>query len=137
MAELKGELRAEEAQANAYADELLTDRYRDIESKHKAKMIEAKTAVMVNNDLDVYSKALDKALMQFHSMRMRDINEVLKEYWRDTYQGNDIDEVYIKSEETTQIGKTGRRNYNYRVCMKYATLFLLVHVLSLIIRRHG
>ena len=31
--------------------------------------------------------------MKFHSIKMQEINEVLREYWRATYSGQDIDEV--------------------------------------------
>ncbi len=48
---------------------------------------------MANTDLETYYKALDKALMHFHAIKMREINEVLKEYWQSTYKGQDIDQV--------------------------------------------
>ncbi len=98
-------------------NEMKQDIYRDIETRHKRKTIDCKTAAMVGQDLDAYGKALDKALMQFHSQQMQNINDWLKENWKSIYKGTDIDEIYIKSEETTQ-NVAGRRSYNYRVCMK-------------------
>ena len=118
LMEIKGAVTLEQGRLDKLINELNSPRYKHIDQRFKTKMIEVKTALMVNQDLETYSKALDKALMQFHKMRMRDINEVLKEYWRDVYKGNDIDEIFIKSEDTTST-KGGRRSYNYRVCMRY------------------
>jgi DNA repair protein RAD50 len=106
----------------------------------KNKLIEHRTTLMANNDLDAYYKALDKALMHFHAIKMKSINETLKEYWRATYRGKgvcacarvrvcasvcpdcgavvlDIDEISIHSDVDTTSAK-GRRQYNYRVLMK-------------------
>lgn len=71
---------------------------------------------MAVKDLEVYHKALDQALLQYHGDKMQAINEVLKEYWRDIYQGKDIDEIYLQAEPAEQ-GR-GRRSYNYRVIMR-------------------
>lgn len=65
-------------------------------------------------------QALNKALLHFHSIKMREINEVLKEYWRATYRGRDIDEIAIRSDPAEEKG--GRRVYNYRVVMKKGKL---------------
>ncbi len=95
-------------------------------------MIEVCTTSMACKDLEVYYKALDKALMHFHTVKMQEINNVLREYWRTTYKGHDIDEVYIKSDHVDEMleasgdaavsgqvaGVSSRRNYNYRVVMR-------------------
>ena len=70
-------------------------------------------------DLDKFYKALDKALMEFHSMKMQEINAVLSDLWRLTYKCTDIDEVIIKSdineEGAEAAASAGRKQYNYRV----------------------
>lgn len=42
---------------------------------------------MANDDLEKYEKALDKALMEFHSLKMKEINHILRELWTTTYRG--------------------------------------------------
>jgi DNA repair protein RAD50 len=114
--EMRGALLTEQNQATQYRQQLESERYHNIDLRHRNKLIEVRTMTMALKDLDTYGKALDEALMQFHLIKMKEINRVLKDYWRVTYRGKDIDEVYIQSEcvETT----TGKRNYNYQVMMK-------------------
>ncbi|GAB2218703.1 hypothetical protein Droror1_Dr00001931, partial [Drosera rotundifolia] len=47
-----------------------------------------KTMEMANKDLDRYHNALDKTLMRFHTMKMEEINKIIKELWQQTYRGN-------------------------------------------------
>ncbi|KAL8682978.1 MAG: hypothetical protein Q9186_001057 [Xanthomendoza sp. 1 TL-2023] len=77
----------------------------------KAQLQTTKAAV---EDLGRYGSALDKAIMQFHSLKMEEINRIAEELWKKTYQGTDIDSILIRSDNET--GK-GNRSYNYRVCM--------------------
>lgn len=94
-AELRGALTAEEHQAKEYMDDLNTDRYRDIDRRYNEKKIEVDTTKLAHKDLETYYKALDEALMRFHFIKMKEINNVLKDYWRSTYKGKDIDEVEL------------------------------------------
>ncbi|KAK3061729.1 DNA repair protein rad50 [Coniosporium uncinatum] len=45
---------------------------------------------------------------------MEEINRIIEELWKKTYQGTDVDTILIRSDNET--GK-GNRSYNYRVCM--------------------
>eukprot|EP00475_Leptophrys_vorax_P010269 TRINITY_DN16916_c0_g1_i1.p1 TRINITY_DN16916_c0_g1~~TRINITY_DN16916_c0_g1_i1.p1 ORF type:complete len:209 (+),score=50.65 TRINITY_DN16916_c0_g1_i1:66-629(+) len=69
---------------------------------------------MANKDLDKYYKALDKALMRFHAMKMEEINKSVKELWQKTYRGKDIDWIAIRSDAEG----AGTRSYSYRVVMR-------------------
>uniref|UniRef100_A0A7S3Y9Z4 DNA repair protein RAD50 n=1 Tax=Heterosigma akashiwo TaxID=2829 RepID=A0A7S3Y9Z4_HETAK len=71
---------------------------------------------MAVQDLEKYWTALDKALMQFHRMKIEDINKIIRELWQITYQGNDIESIEIVSGEEGTSNRAGR-SYNYRVCM--------------------
>jgi DNA repair protein RAD50 len=52
--------------------------------------------------------------MKFHSLKMEEINRIIEELWKKTYQGSDVDTILIRSDnEATR----GNRSYNYRVCM--------------------
>ncbi len=141
VAQLRGGMASETKHRDDLAVELHSNKYKNIAQRLKHKLIEHKTTVMANTDLDSYYKALDKALMHYHAIKMKSINETLKEYWRATYRGkgiptavvwcvdftdsgfslclflsSDIDEISIHS-DCTQLNK-GKRQYNYRVVMK-------------------
>lgn len=54
---------------------------------------------------------LCRALMRFHSMKMEEINKIIKELWQQTYRGQDIDYIEIRSDAEG----AGTRSYSYRV----------------------
>ncbi len=90
--------------------------YHKIEEKHSEKIIEYETLVMTVKDLDKYYKALDSALHQYHSTKIVEINTYIKELWKLTYKGGDIDTIEIQSDAKEKKGGRGRQ-YNYRVVM--------------------
>ncbi|KAK9866483.1 hypothetical protein WJX84_001219 [Apatococcus fuscideae] len=92
--------------------ELSAHTYVGIDSKYRKQLIELRTTEMAGNDLEKYHKALEKALLTFHTNKMADINKTIKELWQKTYRGQDID--YCKIAADTEGGK---RSYNYRVVM--------------------
>ena len=55
---------------------------------------------------------------------MKIINRIVKELWRATYRGNDIDYIEIKTDETDGVsaGADKRKVYNYKVCLKNKNL---------------
>lgn len=100
-------------QARRLERELRTD-YKDIEEEYRKQLIELKTEEMANHDLEKYAKALDNAIMKYHSMKMEEINKIIRELWVNTYQGSDIDTIEIRSDNENV---KGNRTYNYRVVM--------------------
>ena len=52
--------------------------------------------------------------MKFHGIKMEEINRIIEELWRRTYQGTDVDSILIRSDSESA---RGNRSYNYRVCM--------------------
>lgn len=52
-----------------------------------------------------------RALMRFHSMKMEEINKIIRELWQQTYRGQDIDYICIHSDSEG----AGTRSYSYRV----------------------
>lgn len=88
--------------------------YKDSHRKFKAAHIMVETTKAAINDLGLYSGALDKAIMKFHTMKMEQINAIIDELWRKTYQGTDVDTVMIRSESETV---RANKSYNYRVVM--------------------
>lgn len=112
----KGEILQILKQIESIESELTKD-YLDIESRYNEEFLQLQTKFFVNNDLTVYSKALDNAIMKFHSLKMKEINEIIDQLWRTTYSGSDVDTIMIKSESNTTGVKSGNRSYNYRVVM--------------------
>lgn len=88
--------------------------YKDIDKRHFDQLIQLKTTEMANKDLDRYYNALDKALMSFHTMKMEEINKIIRELWQQTYRGQDIDYIRIHSDSEG----AGTRSYSYKVLMQ-------------------
>lgn len=89
--------------------------------------IRKQTMELASSDLEKYHRALDQALMAFHTLKMNSINRTIKELWQQTYRGTDIEEIEIISDHGDTRGVAGgtlRRTFNYRVQMrqKQATL---------------
>ena len=97
--------------------DLSEKKFHGIEEKYKLKKIQLHALKSANKDLDKYYQALDKALMRFHEMKMEEINKTVKEYWQETYQGQDIDTVEIKAD--VESSTPNRRSHNYRLVMRH------------------
>ncbi|KAF3321332.1 DNA repair protein RAD50 [Carex littledalei] len=110
----QGTLSVYQSNTSRHKVELKQPQYKDIEKRHSNQLIQLKTAEMANKDLDSYYNALDKALMRFHSMKMEEINKIIKELWQQTYRGQDIDNISIHSDSEG----AGTRSYCYRVLMQ-------------------
>lgn len=108
-----GEVKQIKDQIVTMQKELQTD-YKDVDEKHHKEWINLQTNMLVSTDLQTYSQALDSAIMKYHSMKMNEINRILRELWNQTYKGTDIDSIEIKCEVSTQ---NKARSYNYRVVM--------------------
>lgn len=92
----------------------LDTEFKDIDKQYHSEWIKLQTNLLVSNDLQTYSQALDNAIMKYHSMKMDEINRILRELWNQTYKGTDIDGIEIKCDMTKQ---AKGRSYNYRVVM--------------------
>ena len=88
--------------------------YKDAKQKYRESHIRVETTKAAIEDLAQCGSAVDKAVMQFHSMKMAEVNRIASELWQSTYQGTDIDTILIRSDNESN---TGKRNYNYRLCM--------------------
>lgn len=88
--------------------------YKDAKRKYRESHIRVETTKAAIEDLAQCSSAVDKAVMQYHSLKMSEINRIAGELWQSTYQGTDIDTILIRSDNESN---TGKRNYNYRLCM--------------------
>lgn len=88
--------------------------YKDAKQKYRESHIRVETTKAAIEDLAQCGSAVDKAVMQFHAMKMAEVNRIAGELWQSTYQGTDIDTILIRSDNE---GTSAKRNYNYRLCM--------------------
>lgn len=108
-----GEVKQVKAQIGQLQSDLETE-FKDIDNQYHLEWIKLQTNMLVMTDLQTYSQALDKAIMKYHSMKMDEINRILRELWNQTYKGTDIDGIEIKCD----VSPSGKgRSYNYRVVM--------------------
>lgn len=93
----------------------LSGEFKDADEIYRRQLIKVRTMEKANEDLERYGKALDNAIMKYHSMKMEEINRNIDLLWKGTYCGTDVDTILIRSEgEGTG---ASNRSYNYRVCM--------------------
>lgn len=112
--------------AQAVRDELGLENHRNAMQKYLVCLAELRVLEISVSDVDKYAKALDRAIMNYHMMKMNAINKIIKQLWRQVYRGADIDHVEIRSEEEepsavaeNEAAGAGRarRVYTYRVVM--------------------
>ncbi|KAF9077821.1 hypothetical protein BDP27DRAFT_1413505 [Rhodocollybia butyracea] len=88
--------------------------YADANKNFTDQLIKVKMSDMANNDLEKYGKALENAIMKYHTLKMEEVNDTMRHLWNKTYQGSDIDGIKIRSDVE---GGASKRSYNYRVVM--------------------
>lgn len=113
QASIMGQLKSKDDQLQQLLQDWETE-YKGAADKYKTAHIKVETTKAAVEDLGRYGSALDKAIMKYHALKMEEINRIVEELWRKTYQGTDVDSILIRSDNES--GK-GNKNYNYRVCM--------------------
>jgi DNA repair protein RAD50 len=93
----------------------LASEYKNIQEEYTECLVKFKTGQMASADLDKYGKALDNAIMQYHGLKMQEVNDNLQGLWHEVYTGTDIDFIAIRAEAGAETAT--RRTYNYRVVM--------------------
>ncbi|XP_069688803.1 DNA repair protein RAD50 isoform X2 [Periplaneta americana] len=89
--------------------------FRNAQQEYLEKVLRKKVQEAAASDLNCYYQATEWAMFHFHKEKMKEINTIIRELWRQIYRGNDIDYIEIKTDvpENSTIDK--RRSYNYRV----------------------
>ena len=120
MDQTKGFLQSEKNKAVQIMHDAKAAKYNNIHELYRHQLIKHQTALIAVKDLDKFEKALDRSLIEFHSLKMEQINAVLKELWQQTYRGKDIEYIEIRSEmggKTASGAAKKRKTYNYNVVM--------------------
>ncbi|KAK0535217.1 DNA repair protein rad50 [Tilletia horrida] len=110
---LRGVIQGLGDQISDLAKDLKTH-YNNIDKRFTEQLVKFKVNELANFDLEKTAKAVDAAILKYHSIKMEEINEHIRYLWSKTYQGTDIDTIMIKSDPD---GAKGTKSYNYRVCM--------------------
>ncbi|GAB7354017.1 hypothetical protein MBLNU459_g4606t1 [Dothideomycetes sp. NU459] len=113
QASFMGQLKSKDDQLQQLIADWETE-YKDAAYKYKEAHIKVETTKAAVEDLGRYGGALDKAIMKYHTLKMEEINRIIEELWRKTYQGTDVDSILIRSDNENV---KGNKSYNYRVCM--------------------
>jgi len=91
--------------------------FNDLDEKYRQAFCSVENHNILAKDVQRYHQALDRALMSYHSQKMSQINEVIRDLWGRIYKGTDIDYIAIRSDTETEDENTAKRSYNYRVVM--------------------
>jgi len=110
---LMGQMKVKDDQLAQLIEDWNTD-YKDAAFKYKESHIKVEATKAAIEDLGRYGGALDKAIMKYHSLKMEEINRIIEELWKRTYQGTDVDTILIRSDNENL---KGNKSYNYRVSM--------------------
>lgn len=117
----RGELLGRMGEVNNHVAQLKREvnepKYKESLKNYRSAHFELAIRRRAINDLLEHRAALEWALIQFHSEKMRDINSLIRQYWRMIYKGNDIDFIEIDTEDDPEkkTSTSKRRNYNYKV----------------------
>jgi DNA repair protein RAD50 len=101
---------------NVIEKELQDGKYRTVDEDYKAAVIDCVLQETICEDLNKYYTALDQAVIKYHQTKLEQINRLIRHYWRQTYQGSDIEGIAIM-DESAESTADKRRVYNYRVVM--------------------
>ncbi|KAF8822184.1 RecF/RecN/SMC N terminal domain-containing protein [Cardiosporidium cionae] len=94
--------------------------FNNIDKIYETNLVAAEASAIATKDLSKYHTALDKALMKYHSMKMEEINQSIKDLWQTIYTGQDIDSIAVRSDADNDVdfvSSYGQRSYNYRIVM--------------------
>ncbi|TVY56977.1 DNA repair protein RAD50 [Lachnellula cervina] len=110
-----GEIKSKDEELRKYLTEWETD-YKDAAVRYRQALVNLTSTKAVTDDVAKLHKAVDQAIMKYHSMKMEEINAIASDLWQKTYQGTDIDTIMIRSDDDDE-STVARNSYKYRVVM--------------------
>ena len=115
--ESKGVLQQLSSRLKEICQSLSDPAYRQIEMKRADVAIQYNLTVAQIAEWNAEHDALDAGLMQYHHIKMIEINRQLADFWKMTYKGNDIQCIEIKSDPEKATSSSRLRSYNYRIVL--------------------
>lgn len=110
-----GEVKQMEDQIERLQNELETD-YKNVDEDLRRSSCQLEVQRSTDSDLVGFSRAVDRAMMLYHSVNMERINEIISTLWQEAYTGTDVETILIRADNERSNGSS-RAMYNYRVCM--------------------
>ena len=86
----------------------------DIDRRYVITQTRVRLLTQLIRDLDVYSRGIEEAWLQYHHTKIKEINERISELWSQTYQGQDIESIEIESKSVVRGNK---KLFEYSVYM--------------------
>ncbi|GFE55053.1 DNA repair rad50 [Babesia ovis] len=119
IATLRGSVITREDNIAKLQQLLESNSYKHVHQNYSDILLALKSHTLAREDLEIYTKTLEKKLHQFHSEKIAQINTVLKRVWREVYTGSNVDYIEIQSNVDDVVPSTGLapRSYNYRMVM--------------------
>uniref|UniRef100_F1KS25 DNA repair protein rad-50 n=1 Tax=Ascaris suum TaxID=6253 RepID=F1KS25_ASCSU len=115
MERTRGEMGQQKKRITEMKEKLNSRDFLKSEEDFKKEVITKCVTEKVIEDLEIYIRAMDESIVEFHAKKMEEINEVLASLWEKVYRGCDVEKVQIKSESVDETER--RKSYNYRVVM--------------------
>lgn len=111
--ELLGEARNISNSIQMQERELGTPQYKSIEGAIQFLQFQMLTTDKIVEAILLRHDAIEESVMAYHNRKMEQINRSIKDFWKLTYKGKDIDTIEIKSD----VDKTASRfhSFNYRI----------------------
>lgn len=113
---IAGQIQSKDAELAGYFKEWETD-YEHAASNYRKAQVKLLATKSVTDDVAKLTKAVDSAIMKYHTLKMEEINAIAADLWQKTYQGTDIDTIMIRSEDDESRAGSARATYKYRVVM--------------------
>ena len=114
--EIKTQMHTLEGKMEIIKEELEQKAHKNALEKYSVCASDLRVLEMSVQDIEKYYKALDRAVMNYHVIKMNEINKTIKGLWRQVYKGNDIDYIEIRNEEEAANDDKikQKKTYNYR-----------------------
>ncbi|CAF1326608.1 unnamed protein product [Adineta steineri] len=97
--------------------ELEQEHLKNAHERYLQHFVQQTVEEIASQDLERFYKVLDQTMMTYHTQKMNQLNKIIRDLWRTTYRGSDIDAIEIRSDADEENASKTRRTYNYRVVM--------------------
>ncbi len=76
-----------EGKMQTLSEELESDNYKGVYDRWSVCAIDLRVLEVSIVDIEKYYKALDRAVMNYHMIKMNEINKTIRQLWRQVYRG--------------------------------------------------
>ncbi|UYV62319.1 RAD50 [Cordylochernes scorpioides] len=119
LGQAQGRLKELQEQVRSSQQELAHPDFSQAGEKFRVAAIDRRVTELTLADLKKYYDTLDRAVIEFHRIKMNELNKIIRDLWNTVYRGNDIEYIEIVSDvdEARRNTERVRQSYNYKVVM--------------------